>query len=95
VIGDFFILEECKTTDADTLKVTRDAIVKICSEARAVGRSPMLGFSIPSVPTAYPSDWCAVPYKVQEALLRLAYAARGDLDDPEVQAEIREWISRI
>jgi hypothetical protein len=55
----------------------------------------MLGFSIPSVPTAYPSDWCAVPYKVQEALLRLAYAARGDLDDPEVQAEIREWISRI
>lgn len=89
------LLEECKTTSAETIQVSKAVVMKICREALAVGRVPALGFGYADVPHGFPQEWVALPKAVQEVLYRIAEAALGDLDDPAVQEEIKAWTSRI
>lgn len=89
------LLEECKTTSAETIQVSKGVVMKICREALAMGRVPALGFGYSDVPHGFPQEWVALPKGVQEVLYRIAEAALGDLDDPKVQEEIRAWTSQI
>ena len=95
MLGRFLMLCECKMTEADTLHVSRKAIVKICKEARDIHRRPALSFEVKTVPRGYPKDWVALPLDIQKALYRIAELAKCDLDDPEVREEILEWTSRL
>jgi len=89
------MLEECKTTGAETIQVSKAVVMKICREALAMGRVPALGFGYVDVPHGFPQEWVALPKDVQEVLYRIAEAAQGDLSDPAVQEEIRAWTSRL
>jgi len=89
------LLEECKTTSAETLQIPKGVTMKICREARAIGRTPALGFGYADMPHGFPQEWVALPKDVQEVLYRIAACAGSNLDDPKVREEIREWAARL
>lgn len=63
------LLVECKRTDADSMSVKKDWLIKIWNEAASYGKTPALSIEFDSMPGIIERDWVAVPASVLRRLI--------------------------
>lgn len=62
-------LFELKRTKASRIAVGQSVVAKIVSEARRVGKEPVLVFTIEGLEDPLPRDWAVIPVDVLKALI--------------------------
>jgi len=89
-VKNFFAREEAKTTSKGSLAIKMEVLCKICREARAEGKVPILQLGFDKMPGEFSSDWFAVPADVFDVMCGVLTAVNGSQFE-----EAQEWLKRL